>query len=83
MAELPVRPTRATHPSSRQTGAGIALIRCLPADEVADPYSARLPSRPLGEKSRRAPVGRGVADGRGAVSPAHLSAVITALRALD
>lgn len=54
-----------THPSSRQFGAGVALIRCLPADEVADPYSARLPSSPIGEKSRRAPVGRGAADERG------------------
>ena len=74
---------RRTHPTFRQHGAGIALVRCLPADEVADPYSARLPSRPLGEKSRRAPVGRGAADGRGAVAPAHLAAVITALRELD
>lgn len=56
-----------THPSSRQFGAGVALIRCLPADEVADPYSARLPSSPIGEKSRRAPVGRGAADERGVV----------------
>lgn len=74
MAEHPVR---RTHPSFRQQGAGIALIRCLPADEVADPYSARLPSRPIGEKSRRAPVGRGAADGRGAAAPARLVAVAT------
>lgn len=67
---------RRTHPSFRQRGAGIALVRCLPADEVADPYSARLPSRPIGEKSRRAPVGRGAADERGAPAP-RLAAVVT------
>lgn len=69
-------PARRTHPSFRQPSAGIALIRCLPADEVADPYSARLPSRPIGEKSRRAPVGRGAADERGAHAP-RLVAVAT------
>ena len=73
MTDHPAR--RSAHPSSRQLGAGIALIRCLPADEVADPYSARLPSRSLGEKSRRAPVGRGAADGRGVAAPAHLVAL--------
>lgn len=54
-----------THPSSMQFGARAALIGNPPADEVADSHSARLPSSTIGEKSRRAPGGRGVADGRG------------------
>lgn len=36
----------------------------LPVDEMEGPYSARLPSSSIGEKSRRAPVGRETADVR-------------------
>jgi 16S rRNA (cytosine1402-N4)-methyltransferase len=40
----------------------------LPVDRMEGPYSARLPSSSIGEKSRRAPVGRRTADELGAVT---------------
>ncbi len=41
-----------------------SLLGSLPVDEMEGPYSARLPSSSIGEKSRRAPVGRGTAEQR-------------------
>ena len=40
------------------------LLGSLPVDKMEGPYSARLPSSSIGEKSRRAPVGRRTAEQR-------------------
>ncbi len=40
------------------------LLGSLPVDKMEGPYSARLPSSSIGEKSRRAPVGRETAEER-------------------
>ena len=54
--------TRRTAPK-HTTGTG-SLIRSLPAGTMEGPYSARFPSSPIGETSRRAPAGREAADER-------------------
>ena len=41
-----------------------SLLGSLPVDKMEGPYSARLPSSSIGEKSRRAPVGRRTAEQR-------------------
>ncbi len=41
-----------------------SLLGSLPVDKMEGPYSARLPSSSIGEKSRRAPVGRETAEER-------------------
>ena len=48
------------------TAASGSLIRSLSAGTMEGPYSARFPSSPIGEKSRRAPAGREAADERSA-----------------
>ena len=41
-----------------------SLLGSLPVDKMEGPYPARLPSSSIGEKSRRAPVGRRTAEQR-------------------
>ena len=50
-----------THQPNAGTG---SLTRSLPAGTMEGPYSARFPSSPIGETSRRAPAGREAADER-------------------
>jgi 16S rRNA (cytosine1402-N4)-methyltransferase len=52
------------------TGTG-SLIRSLPAGTMEGPYSARFPSSPIGETSRRAPAGREAADERSTCPRPH------------
>ena len=56
------RTTIARH--HRRTAASGSLIRSLSAGTMEGPYSARFPSSPIGETSRRAPAGRRAADER-------------------
>ena len=58
----PIRTSKCT------TGSG-SLIRSLPAGMMEGPYSARFPSSPIGETSRRAPAGREAADERSPCRP--------------
>ena len=60
-------PTTRTEPT---TGTG-SLIRSLPAGTMEGPYSARFPSSPIGETSRRAPAGREAADERSSCTRPH------------
>jgi len=57
----PAQETR--HPKHETTGSG-SLIRSLSVGTMEGPYSARFPSSPIGEKSRRASAGRRAADER-------------------
>ena len=50
--------------SHHDTAASGSLIRSLSAGTMEGPYSARFPSSPIGETSRRAPAGRRAADER-------------------
>ena len=54
----------ATNRHHRRTAASGSLIRSLSAGTMEGPYSARFPSSPIGETSRRAPAGRRAADER-------------------
>jgi 16S rRNA (cytosine1402-N4)-methyltransferase len=57
-------PTQETRsPNNETTGSG-SLIRSLSVGTMEGPYSARFPSSPIGEKSRRASAGRRAADER-------------------
>src|SRR5512135_1710830 len=53
----------------RRTAAPGSLIRSLSAGTMEGPYSARFPSSPIGETSRRAPAGRRAADERSGCRP--------------
>ena len=55
--------TRITRCTTMTTGCG-SLIRSLSAGKMEGPYSARFPSSPIGETSRRASAGRRAADER-------------------
>ena len=57
---------RQTKPTTDSPAATGSLIRSLSAGTMEGPYSARFPSSPIGEKSRRAPAGREAADERSA-----------------
>ena len=65
-------PTPPQGPTTRRTAAPQrpgSLIRSLSAGTMEGPYSARFPSSPIGETSRRAPAGRGAADERSGCPP--------------